>query len=114
MTLFLIAAAVLVVVATATLLWPLMRHTVSTDTAESPALKILREQRTDLEAEHAAGKISEASYLQTLAEIEQRALDESVAPERVVTNKPRLAWAVAVGVAVPVAAIAVYLLIGNP
>jgi cytochrome c-type biogenesis protein CcmH len=114
MTLFLIAAAVLVTAATATLLWPLMRHTVTAEAAESPALKILREQRADLEAEYAAGKISEASYTQTLAEIEHRALEESVAPEGAVTNKPRVAWAIAVGMAMPVAAVAVYLVIGNP
>jgi cytochrome c-type biogenesis protein CcmH len=114
MILFLIAAAILVIAATATLLWPLMRHTVTADATESPALKVLREQRADLETEHAAGKVSDASYAQTLAEIERRALEESAAPERTVTNKPRLAWAIAVGVVVPVAAIAVYLVIGNP
>ncbi|HSD39224.1 MAG TPA: c-type cytochrome biogenesis protein CcmI [Rhodocyclaceae bacterium] len=114
MTLFLIAAAILVMAATATLLWPLLRRTVAEDAVESPALKILREQRVDLEAERDAGKINEASYVQSLAEIERRALEESLAPERAVTNKPRLAWAIAVGVAMPVTAVAVYLLIGNP
>ncbi|MDB5800030.1 MAG: ccmI [Rhodocyclales bacterium] len=111
---FLIAAAILALLATATLLWPLMRRTATADSAlESPALKILREQRNDLEAERAAGNISEASYVQTVGEIERRALEESTAPEAFTTTKPRLGWAVAIGVALPAAAIAIYLSIGN-
>lgn len=115
MTAFLIAAAILVLVVTATLLLPLMRRAPSAITAsESPALKVLREQRSDLEAERAAGKIDEASYTQTLSEIEARALEESAAPEAAKNAGPRLGWAIAVGVALPAAAIGIYLIIGNP
>jgi cytochrome c-type biogenesis protein CcmH len=115
MSAFLIAAAVLVLIVTGTLLWPLMhRAAAETATTESPALKILREQHKDLEAEHAAGKISEANYAQTVGEIESRALEESIAPEATVTTKPRLAWAIAVGIALPATAIGLYLIIGNP
>ncbi|MDB5813116.1 MAG: C-type cytochrome biosis protein CcmI [Rhodocyclales bacterium] len=114
MTAFLIAAAVLVLAVTGTLLWPLIRRAAETAATESPALKILREQRKDLETERAAGKIEEASYVQTLGEIERRALEESVAPEATVTTKPRLAWAIAVGIALPATAIGLYLIIGNP
>lgn len=115
MSVFLIAAALLVVVATATILWPLIRRVAAHDVAnESPALKVLREQRADLEAEHAAGKIDAANYAQTRSEIERRALEESTAPEAVSRTGPRLAWAIAIGIALPTSAIGVYLMLGNP
>lgn len=114
---FFIAAALLILAVTAILVWPLMRSNASTSTSTNSqkglALSILREQRKDLDNEHHAGNISDESYAQTLAEIERRALDESAAPETHISTKPRLAWAIAVGVSLPMTAIAVYLILGN-
>jgi len=118
MSAFLITAVILALLVTAALLRPLLRTPATLAVLpdgkpESPALKILREQRADLEGEHDAGKISEESYAQTLAEIERRALEESAAPETASSSGPRLAWAVGVGALLPVSAITIYLLMGN-
>ena len=64
MSAFLITAVILALLVTAALLRPLLRTPATLAVLpdgkpESPALKILREQRADLEGEHDAGKISE-------------------------------------------------------
>jgi cytochrome c-type biogenesis protein CcmH len=115
MSAFLILAAVLLCAVTVTLLWPLLRTRHDVDnTQESPALKILREQRKDLDAELAAGTIDAAAHAQTLAELEHRALEESTAPEAARSGGPRRAWALGLAVVLPAAAVGLYVLIGNP
>lgn len=115
MTLFLIVAALLLLGVLGVLLWPLLRRADKPEApAESPALKILREQRRELEAERRVGNVDEASYAQSLAELERRALEESAAPERVAAGGSRRGWALALGLIVPLAAGGLYLKLGNP
>ncbi|GAB4056891.1 c-type cytochrome biogenesis protein CcmI [Uliginosibacterium sediminicola] len=115
MSAFLILAAILLCAVTAILLWPLLRARPETsDNSESPALKILREQRKELDAELAAGSIDAARHAETLAELERRALEESSAPEAARSAGPRRAWAIALALVLPLSAVGLYVWIGNP
>ncbi len=115
MSAFLILAAILLCAVTAILLWPLLRARPDTDdSGESPALKILREQRKELDAELAAGSIDAARHTETLAELERRALEESSAPEAARSAGPRRAWAIALALVLPLSAVGLYVWIGNP
>lgn len=112
---FLLSMLALVLAVLATLLWPLLRRPAAgAASGENPALKVLREQRAELEAERSAGRIDEAAYAQTLGELERRALDEASAPEAAVANAPARGWAVVLAVALPLASLALYLVLGNP
>lgn len=114
MTLFIVGAALLLLVVLGVLLWPLLRRGADgVAPGESPALRILREQRAALEAERLAGTISEAAHAQSLDELARRALEESTAPERAVTGGPRRSWALALGLLLPLLAGGLYLRLGN-
>lgn len=78
------------------------------------ALVVLREQLAELEAEHTAGRITEAEYQRSRQEIERRALDEGRAAERQADARPSRAWAAMVVFALPAAAAALYLILGTP
>lgn len=116
MSAFLITIAILLMAAITVLLRPLLsRKTLAgKEVGESPALAILREQRKDLDADLAAGRITAQAHAQTLGEIEQRALEESAAPEAATQRGAQLAWATGVGVALPFAAVLIYLVTGTP
>lgn len=112
---FLIVAILLLVAVTATLLWPLLRKPRALGAeSDSPALRILREQRAEATAEHAAGRLDDAAYAQTLAELEQRALAEHAAPDSLRPLAPAYGWAVGLAVVLPVASLVLYLMLGNP
>lgn len=78
------------------------------------AIGVLREQLGELKAEHAAGKIDEAAYERTRAEIEQRVLEEGMVVEDGADPRPSKAWAIGLALAVPLAAVLVYGVIGEP
>lgn len=75
---------------------------------------VYAEQLAELDAELRVGTLSREQWATARAEIERRALDE--APEKQAAAVPSRSHfaAIAVGVAVPVVAIALYALIGNP
>lgn len=77
-------------------------------------LVVLREQLGELEAERAAGNIGEAEYQRSREELELRALEEGRAAEGGADLRPARKWALALIAAVPVAAAAVYLMLGEP
>jgi len=77
------------------------------------ALAVLREQLKDLDAEHAAGRISDADYAKTREELETRALDEGEAQSSALALKPAKAWGIAMAVLVPLVAGVVYLKTGT-
>lgn len=115
MTGFVLAASILLLLVIGALLWPLLRRQVSVEAAdESPALRILREQRADLEADHANGVVSADVYAQNLAELQRRALDESALPETMANRKQSRVWALFVALLLPALAVGIYLKIGNP
>jgi len=115
MTGFLIAALLVLLTVTARLMLPLLAPRARGGEAdERPALRILREQRRELEAELAARRISIAAHAESIAEIESRAAAEMQAVEVPQAARPARGWALLVGLGLPVAAIALYLILGQP
>ena len=115
MTGFLIAALLVLLTVTARLMLPLLAPRMRVGEAdERPALRILREQRRELEAELAARRISIAAHAESIAEIESRAAAEMQAVEVPQAARPARGWALLVGLGLPVAAIALYLILGQP
>lgn len=115
MTGFMIAALLVLLTVAALIVRPLLAPRPLADQAgERPALRILREQRRELEAELAAGRISVTAHAESMAEIESRAAAEMQAVEVPESVRPARGWALAVGAALPVAAIGLYLILGQP
>lgn len=110
------AAAAMAAVALAFLLPPLLRRrTAPPAPAAGSNVAVLREQRDQLAAEHAAGKLDEAAYREALAEIERRVLDEEREPAaRAAEHGPARGSAIAVGLLVPLLAVGLYTAIGEP
>lgn len=120
MTPFIVIAALLLVGALALLVPPLfgagVRRMANEDVGAyqaRTALAVLREQLKDLEAERAAGRLSEDEYQRTREELETRALEEGEATSAALTVRPARRWGVAVLVAVPLVAALIYHETGN-
>jgi cytochrome c-type biogenesis protein CcmH len=78
-------------------------------------LAIYRDQRRELEADLAAGKLERADYERARTELEARALEDIGASEEAgPRGGGRRAQAIAIGVAAPLVALAVYVAVGNP
>ncbi|MBI4985813.1 MAG: c-type cytochrome biogenesis protein CcmI [Rhodocyclales bacterium] len=117
MTAFLIAAALLVLVALAAVLVPLLKTSVPAGDAESAALSlhVLREQLGELEAEARAGTLDPGQYATERAEIERRVLEDGRPATAVAATAKRPLWlAAALGSAVVALAAGLYLLLGTP
>jgi cytochrome c-type biogenesis protein CcmH len=115
MTLFWLIGAALALLALALILPPLLSRRpdarVSRDLAN---LAIYRDQRRELDADLAAGKIAAADHQRASRELEERVL-EDLPPAKPGTAKPAGRWAaVVLGTAVPAGALLVYLLVGTP
>ncbi|SIR27235.1 cytochrome c-type biogenesis protein CcmH [Aromatoleum tolulyticum] len=120
MTVFLILATLLVAGALLLVIPPMLgtgakarEHAARQEQART-VLIVLREQLAELEADHAAGRLAEADYKRSREELEQRALTEAGTAEAGVDAAPARGWALGVVFAVPVLAVAVYLLLGTP
>lgn len=117
MTAFLAIATVMVVIALAWLLLPLLRagsrNSVQGHVANAA---IYRDQFADLDADLARGTISEASHAEARAELERRLLDEGRMDAPASQKAPQRAGATAVVVAlaVPVLAGLLYWQLGEP
>ena len=116
MILFGTLGAALVALAVLALLRPLVAARRGGAVSQREAnLAIHRDQRRELEADLAAGKLGRAEYERALAELEARTLEEADAPEA--PPRPprgRQAAAFAVVFAVPLIALAVYYAVGTP
>jgi cytochrome c-type biogenesis protein CcmH len=114
MTLFWILCAALVVGVLLALLRPLLRPPVhaADDTAASNQ-RLLREQRTELDAELAAGTLAPDQHAAGLAELERRVLVETRQTGATVQSRPGRVSALALAVAVPAMAVLVYAQLGN-
>jgi cytochrome c-type biogenesis protein CcmH len=117
-TAFVLIAAAMLAAACAWVLVPLLRrrHAASID-RESSNLAILRDQRAELEADLANGVVSAEQYEITRAELDRRVLEETRRLEPAADATPRRsgAWtAVAVAALFPIAAVALYLVLGTP
>jgi cytochrome c-type biogenesis protein CcmH len=116
-TAFIIVAALMVAVALAWVLVPLLRSPKpeAVDRAASN-VAILRDQLAELEADLAVGNIPRPQYEQARRELEQRVLEESkvVATTKAAPPPRAGAWSAAiVGGVLPIAALAIYVGIGN-
>lgn len=116
MTTFWTIAVLLAAVALAFVLPPLFgrRRAAGAATPEAANVAIYRDQMKELDADLAAGTLSAERHVEARREIELRLIDDvgaGAAPAAAVSSR----WtAVAVGVAVPLAAILIYLAVGNP
>jgi cytochrome c-type biogenesis protein CcmH len=115
---FVLVAALLVGVALAWLLPPLIRR----DAGALPHdrvqmnLGILRDQLADLEAEHARGALPPEQYAESKAELERRVLEETESGTRRAGAAAAggRATAAVVAATVPIAAVVLYLSFGDP
>jgi cytochrome c-type biogenesis protein CcmH len=113
---FWVIAALLAVGALAFVLPPLLgsRRAGSIVTADETNVALYRDQLKELDADLAAGTLNPERHEEARREIERRLLDDvraAAAPSAKVSGR---ATAVAVGIAVPIAAILLYFAVGNP
>lgn len=118
MTTFAIAAAILLVLAIAVLLLPLLRGGAAGGEVEreDANLRILRDQFNELENDLRNGTISSEQYDNARAELERRVLEESRRTDPAMAGiSPRRTWLLPVVIALllPVAAVALYAHLGN-
>ncbi len=113
--LFLLICIALTALAVAWLVVPLLRPRVRMGAERNAVnLGILKDQREELERERQRGTLDEAAYTQALAELEARVIEElpTQVQARALHTGARRA-AVVMAVLLPVAASALYLVLGN-
>lgn len=114
---FILIAAVMVAVALAWILVPLLRRRPGTRVdREASNVALLADALQELDRDVAAGTLPAERYDQARAELEARVLEESTT-ERASAAAPSHAgvWSAAiVGAVVPIAAVVLYLLLGDP
>jgi len=120
MMVFWLVAALLMIAALLFVLPPLLRSTNDTQGVRRAALNvsIYRDQLTEMERDLDNDVLSQEQYQQGRAEIEQRLLDDVGGPEGNVENgraegRSKVA-AIAIVVMLPLAAIALYVVLGTP
>lgn len=116
MTGFLIGATVAVALVLVLLLRPFLRKSAAGGQSSQRQLNaaILREQLAKLEQDLAEGTLSKDDHAQARAELQRRVLEDMREEDAVSTLRAPKRTMVAVGLIVPIAATALYLLIGNP
>ncbi|HMN22083.1 MAG TPA: c-type cytochrome biogenesis protein CcmI [Ottowia sp.] len=115
MTLFLVLAAALVLLALALVIVPLLRHADRAAPAD-PALAVLADRLREIDAEHAAGTLGDAEHERARLELERQALQ---ARQDAPANEPaslRVNWgaALATAITLPLAAALLYAAVGTP
>ena len=115
MTLFWLIGAAVVAAALGWVLRPLLaRKQAAAPSRNAANVAIYRDQLRELEADRAAGTLAGEDYERARAELESRALQDAGEPEGAPPRPDgrRAAWVLAA--AVPIAAAAVYLVVGTP
>jgi cytochrome c-type biogenesis protein CcmH len=116
MTTFVVVAAVMLVVALAFLLVPLLSHRSVVDVdRDASNLALLRDQVRELDADLAAGTLSAEQHEQSKRELEARVLEESppASGKAAIDTRSGAITAAALGASVPVLAVAAYLAWGG-
>lgn len=121
MTVFVIGAIVLALVAVALVAWPLWRRAGSADGARLSRKQlnaaVYRDQIAEMERDRASGLLSQEDYDQALAELQRRMLEDTADAAdgaAAVANAPNRALPIALGGFVVIGAILAYMAIGNP
>jgi len=121
MTLFWLVGAVAAAAVIAWVLRPLLARKKAAPPSRAAAnVAIYRDQLRELDADLAAGTLAREDYERARAELEARALRDAGQPDapaagpapQALPSGRRFAWALAA--AVPLAAVALYVLVGNP
>jgi len=115
--LFLVIALVMLAIACAWVLVPLLsrRRSVMID-GEASNLSVLRDQRAELEADLANGVLTSEQYEAARAELDRRVLEESTGDAASAPTASRgSAWTAAlIGAGFPIGAVMLYLMLGAP
>ena len=117
MTAFWLIGVALAALVLAWVLWPLRSRRPRAPVSRHAAnVSIYRDQLRELEADLAAGTLAQADYERSRAEVEARLLQDVRDPDATVPLERRSTrgTALALGAAIPVVALAVYLTVGNP
>jgi cytochrome c-type biogenesis protein CcmH len=117
MTAFWLIGMALAALVLAWVLWPLRSRRPRAPVSRQAAnVSIYRDQLRELEADLAAGTLAQADYERSRAEVEARLLQDVRGPDATVPLERRSTrgTALALGAAIPVVALAVYLMVGNP
>ena len=120
MTLFWVIAVLLVGVALAFLITPLVRNRPSADSSasrDSASLAVFRDQLAELDADLAAGTIDRDQWEAARADLQRGLLEDASAPAAAAPAAPATrskAAAIVVAIAVPLVAVGIYLVLGNP
>lgn len=117
---FVLIAALLVLAALAVVIWPLLRPMADEPNAapqdNSERLAVLADSLRELKLEFAAGTLQRGEYEEAKTELERQAVDADAMAARRTTAAGRSGWlaAMAVAIALPVVAIALYVAMGQP
>ncbi|MEP7083478.1 MAG: c-type cytochrome biogenesis protein CcmI [Betaproteobacteria bacterium] len=120
---FWVIACVLVVVAVATLVFPLLRvaRTAAPMGRPAEALEVLRDQRREIDDEVAAGRIGADERETRIAELVRRVHDEGLGSAQsgaaslaLAPPQRRLGLAIVLGLLIPALALPLYLIVGTP
>src|SRR5258708_19604372 len=115
MTAFVVSAAVLLLLAVAIVLRPLLKSGAGTGVARDKAnFEIYRDQLAELENDLESGVLGTEQFDQAKADLDRRVLEEAARPAEGVTGARRgRAAPIAVCVLIPVAAVLLYLQFGT-
>ena len=115
MILFWLIGAALAAGVLALLLRPLLRRDAGAPVSRRQTnISIYRDQLRELDADLAAGTLAREDHEHARAELERRLLDDVAQPEREVLRSGGRRVALVLGAAVPVLAVTLYFLVGNP
>lgn len=117
MTGFVAGAVVAVLLTLALLLRPLLgqrAQTAATASHRQLNAAIHRDQMAELERDRAEGTLSDEDYAQARSELQRRVLEEGTEAEAPATAAKPKKTLLALAVLLPVAAVGIYLLLGNP
>ena len=115
MTLFWLVAAAAAAAVLLVVLRPLVaRRGASRLSRREANISIYRDELRELDADLAAGTLAREDYERSRLELEARLLEDVAAEEPAATRRPGPRAALAVGVALPLVALIVYLVAGNP
>ena len=112
---FFVAAAVVVVLALSILLWSIIgKKTLVSHSPREMNAAIYREEFAKLDQDRAENMLAEKDYLQARSELQRRVIDEASHEATAVTVAAPKKTIFALVVFVPVAAIGLYIVLGNP